>query len=266
MNYLRTHSHKPNASRFSVTDLINPPLQRTLKIEKWNDIVVDVSDYLWMLLGSGVDTILSDTNVKDTITQRRMEEMLDGHLIVGVADVVNDTRIEDYKATSVYSFLLGDKPEWTAQLNSYSWLLLTERKRKNISTPITQLRIQAILRDWKYSDKFKKDYPPIAFQVVDIDLWPFEKSEDYLWSRLQDHLNNPKRECTSEEKWQTDTTYAVKNPAVKKAYRVLPTELEAQKWIENSGKTGLYIEKRIGEAKKCMHYCAVRSTCPYARN
>ena len=36
--------------------------------------------------------------------------------------------VVDYKVTSVWSLLLGEKPEWEKQLNTYAWLI---EKNKN---------------------------------------------------------------------------------------------------------------------------------------
>ena len=169
--------------------------------------------------------------------------------------------IDDYKCTSVWSFLFGEKPDWTSQLNSYSYLLRLERNRLHIDIPVTTLRIQAILRDWQKSKIYEKDYPPIAFQVIDLDLWTFEQQEEYIKSRLRDHIQNPHRECTSEEKWQTEDTYAVMKSGQKKALRVLDTQLEAESWLKSN--KGDSIIKRSGKCKRCQDYCTVRSVCEF---
>ena len=260
--------HPPKVDRFSITHLTGPPLIRTLQLEQWDEIETDVSDYLWLLLGTGVDTVLSNTNTKDNIVQHKMEELVDGKLIVGIADIINNSLIDDYKCTSVYSYLLGEKPEWTAQLNSYSFLLTLERKRLNIDIPITALRIQAILRDWQKSKTWEKDYPPIAFQVINLDLWSFEQQEEYIRSRLRDHTENSHRECTPIEKWQSEDTYAVMKDGRKSALRVLDSEQEAVNWcningyLPSLGKSTI-ITKRPGQRKRCELYCCLRNICPY---
>lgn len=258
--------HPPKIDRFSVTHLTGPPLIRTLQLEQWDNIETDVSEYLWLLLGTGVDTVLSNTNTKDNIVQHKMEEVVDGKCIVGIADVVNNSIIDDYKCTSVYSYLLGEKPEWTAQLNSYAYLLILERKRLGISTPVSLLRIQAILRDWQKSKVWERNYPPIAFQVINLDLWSFEQQEEYIRSRLQDHIENSHRECTPTEKWQSGDTFAVMKENRKSALRVLDSEDEARQWCDdNNYGYSVTIVKRPGQRKRCELYCCLRSICPYKK-
>lgn len=257
--------HPPTPNRYSVTHLIGPPLIRTLQIERWDDIETDVSDYLWLLLGVGVDTVLSNTNTKDNVTQHKMEESIDGNIVVGIADIINNTIIDDYKCTSVYSYLLGDKPEWTAQLNLYSYLLTLGRRRNNINIPVTNLHIQAILRDWQKNKVYEKDYPPVAFQTVEVDLWTFEQQDAYIKSRLKDHIENPHRECTDEEKWKSEDTYAVMQSGRKSAWRVLDSLEQAEQWMKENIR-GDKIVKRPGKCKRCLDYCPVRSCCQYAKN
>jgi len=257
--------HPPKPNRFSVTDVIGPPPIRTLKIEKWDELETDVSEYLWLLLGIGVDYILSSVNVRDNITQYKMSEEIDCSTVVGITDVINGSIIDDYKCTSVWSFLYGEKPEWTAQLNTYAYLLMLDRLRAGGEIiPITKLRIQAILRDWQKSKTYDNNYPPIPFQCSELELWSFEQQEEYIKSRLRDHKENPYRECTAEEKWKSEDTYAVKSEYRKSAWRVLNSIEEAEKWIVDN-KKGEYIETRLGVCKRCQDYCSVRSVCPYTK-
>ena len=263
--------HPPKVDRFSVTALTGPPLIRTLQLERWDEIETDVSDYLWLLLGTGVDTVLSNTNTKDNIVQHKMEEVIDGKCIVGIADIINNSIIDDYKCTSVYSYLLGEKPEWTSQLNCYAYLRHCEHLRNSTTPTITGLRIQAILRDWQKSKTWEKDYPPIAFQVINLDLWSFEQQEEYIKSRLRDHIENSHRECTPTEKWQSDDSYAVMKDGRKSALRVLDSEQEAVNWCNINGYLpslgkSTFITKRPGQRKRCSEYCCVRSVCEYAHH
>jgi len=254
--------HPPNPDRFSVTHIIGPPLIRTLQIKHWNEIEVDVSDYLWMLLGSAVDKLISSAKKGSAIRQHRMEQKIDGHTIVGVADVINEDVLADWKCTSVWSFLNGVKAEWEAQLNIYNYLLWLERKG-NGNVPIRFLKIYAILRDWQAGKSYDKSYPQIPFQTEFVRQWTNEQQLQYIQSRLKDHIDNSERECTDDEKWRSKTTWAVKKEGRKSAMRVLDTEKDATEWQLHNG--GDSIEERKGECKRCRLYCPVKSVCKYAK-
>ena len=253
--------HPPKENRYSIVDLINPPLIRTLKLEKWDDIEQDISEFLWMILGTAVDTILTDVVCKGIQKQHKVEYEVDGSTIVGILDIIDDTTILDWKCTKCSS-LHYEQNMWAAQLQLYSLLLGIERGLKGIHIPITKLQDYLILRDWDARLALRHDYPQIPFQVINVEPWTTKQQMDYLLSRLRDHKENPHRQCTPEEKWQTQTMYAVKNPAVTKAYRVLPSKEEAEQWILKNKKKGVIIEERPGENKKCNLYCSVRSVCP----
>lgn len=70
--------------------------------------------------------------------------------------------------------------------------------------------------------------------------------------------------CTPEERYRNGDKYAVMKKGRKSALRVLDTEEEAKKWMEENGK-GEYIEYRPGTDDKCIHYCYAKDFCSYYR-
>lgn len=271
--------HPLGENRFSVTELIGPPLIRTLKAKYWNEITQDVSDFLWMLLGTAVDNILSDFDT-DVVAQHKIELAIPtsgkGVIVVGKPDVIRGDTIEDWKCTSVYSFMNNDvKPEWTAQLNCYAYL----RDAENVfgSQPlIKHLTINAILRDFVGYKAIERDYPDVAFKCMPVKLWSTDEQGKYIKERLLDHLNNPMRECTPEEKWQKETVYVLRKNGVKKAAlasypgsggkQKFTSEADLLTIANGKGLTGgkYYVEKRLGECTRCRHYCPVKEMCKYA--
>ena len=257
-------AHPPKAGRYSITSLIGPPLIRTLSLEHWDELEQDVSDCLWMLLGSGVDAVLSGAE-KDK-TQHKIVLSFEGVDIVGVLDHISGDTIGDWKCTSTYSYLYGIKPEWVAQLNCYDYMYTITEK-----VVINNLKIYAILRDWQKSKStYDPKYPKIPFVTLDIPRWSLQEQQDYIAKQLADHQDNPHRECTDEEKWRSPDTYAVKKKGKKRAERVLDTWLEAENWLvkNRSGEGGYVpsafkIEKRSGYCRRCVEYCNVRSVCEY---
>jgi hypothetical protein len=266
--------YKPNPERFSVTDLIGPPLIRHLKLKHWEELSEDASDRLWMLLGSAVDYIISKHAEGHIMVQAKFEVPIDGIVVVGKPDIfyLGPGEVQDWKVTSVWSFLLGDKKDWERQLNCYAWGIF---KSENMLAQ--QLTINAILRDWQKSKMMQnQDYPRIPFVTKNIPLWPFEEQEAYIKQQLEYHRMSEPKECSSEDKWEKPTTYAVTKKGRKSALRVLDSRSSAGSWcIDNGHATnkdavveltkGIEIVKRPGECVRCLNYCPVRTVCEYAK-
>jgi hypothetical protein len=279
VSVVESTSYAPNPERMSVTDLINPPLIRTLKIKHYEELTADVSDYIWMLLGISVDYILNKYD-EDVITQHKIELPLphptkEGATItlVGKLDVIDGGSIEDWKVTSAWSFLHGGaKPEWIEQLNLYAYMRRMEcmQKENYDVPPVTQLRINAILRDWQHSKARQPDYPNKATVVLNIPLWTLDEQYKFIERRMKDHYHNPMRECTAEEKWQRPTTYALMKKGRKSAVKVEETyddvyEYGLMKGIVVKDSKTHYIEERPGACVRCDDYCAVSCFCPYKK-
>lgn len=246
-----TRNGVKNEKRLSVTDLIGSPLVRQLKLAHWDELESDVSDMLWMLLGSATHYILEKGAPKSALSEQKIEVEKGGFTVVGVPDIYHDGVLSDFKITSCYSFILGDKPEWEHQLNVYAWLL------EHCGFPVKKLEINAILRDWMKS-KVGGDYPPIPFQTVNVPLWPKEKIDQYVEERVLLH-SQPATECTAEEKWKRKTVYALTKNGNKRATKLFDSLEEANK---NCGK-GFSVITRPGEDVRCNSYCNVSAFCPY---
>jgi len=176
-----------------------------------------------------------------------------GWVLSGVVDVFNKTEhlIEDYKVTSVWSFLLGDKQDWENQLNVYAYMLRLQ------GFTVDKLRINAILRDWQKS-KVSEDYPEIPFIAKEIPLWTFEKQEKYVMDRIKLFEKEPE-ECTDDEKWKRGGEIALMQKGRKKALKLYSKdEIKNIQIPENQ-----YFEERPVEYLRCKEYCRVRAVCPY---
>jgi hypothetical protein len=254
MTATKKSQRTPDKKIISCTQLISPAWQRHLQIKHWDEIEEDVSDRLWSILGSSVHSILS-TDHSNTITEERLEFAIDGVTITGQSDSYTEGGIiSDWKVTSVYSFLLGDKFEWEQQLNIYAWLW-----EKN-GFPVTQLKINAILRDHQHSKTMSDDgYPKIPFVSKTIPLHSFEEREEFVKKRIKVHAMDCPPMCSPEERWERPTKYAVMKKGRKSAVRVFDTEEEAKKLLPEvpSG----YIDIRPGTNARCGQYCNVARFC-----
>lgn len=265
--------YAPDPKRISVTSLIGPPLIRQLKIKHWDELEEDASERLWALLGKAMDKVLTEYAPKTWITQLKLEYSTNGITVVGVIDylILAEKLVGDWKATSVWSYLLGGKIEWEKQLNCYDYLLTYS------SINACKLEVNRFLRDHMASKALQNsDYPRIPFISLKIPQWPWDKQVSYVRERVRLHLSEP-TECTAEEKWEKPTTYAVMKKGRRSALRVLDELAQAKTWcIDNKHGTfsatekgaiklnaGIEIVERPGECTRCLSYCPVRPVCPH---
>ena len=248
----------------SVTRLIGAPRKHQLENRHDAEVIQDATDFLWSLLGQSVHQIFERADPNGYLAETRLMAKVGGWVVSGKPDLLTaEGIIQDWKITSVYSFLLGDKPEWEAQLNCYAWLF--DQNRDQYSVDIKGLQIVGILRDWMKSKAGEGDYPPVPFLLKDIPLWSKETQQRYVEKRVAIHQlavdapDDELPECTDEERWARPTTWAVKKKGNKKATRVLENEAVAIAWI--AGGEGFVIEKRPGRNIRCEEYCVAMPFC-----
>jgi len=245
-----------------VTRMIDSPRIRQLLARHADKIETDVSDNLWLLMGKGIHKIIEGHG---STPEMYVEASVDGVTVGGTADEFTDGALHDYKVTSVWSFLLGDKIEWENQLNAYAQLL-----RMN-GHEVKSAQINAILRDWSASayERDKYRYPACPFVMRKIKLWPESQAMAYLKERVALHKqaadlsDNDLPDCTAQERWERGETWAVMKVGRKSAVKVCDTEADAVEYM--NGMTGdkrdLSIQYRRGTANRCAKYCPCRNIC-----
>ncbi len=214
----------------------------------------DISNRLWLLLGKAVHYVLEKGAPEEARAEEKLTYEIDGFTLVGITDLLHNTELSDYKITSVYSFLLGDKPEWENQLNCNAFLY------RMAGFQVDSLKIYAILRDWQASkaDVLNLDYPIIPFKEVSISLWPVEGQERYIRSRIEAHkIENP--QCSNEERWLRGEKWAVYKKGAKTAFRLFDTEKEAKGLAKTDNV--FEIQHREGIFNRCEKYCLVSKFC-----
>jgi hypothetical protein len=233
--------------------------------EKYDDqIVTDVSQMLWSLLGSALHVVMERGETSGWIKEERLFAEVDGVSISGAIDLQEEGEggitIYDYKFTSAWA-VMQEKEEWTQQLNIYKWLVETVKQRK-----VVGLKICAMVRDYSKHD-LREAYPAAPICVVDIPLWDSVKTEMYIRERLEMHRESKMRadfeedlqNCSNEERWMSETTFAVKREGRKTAIRVFKTIEEATELAE---KEKGYVETRLGEPRRCTgDFCGVSQWC-----
>lgn len=257
-------------AQYSVTEIMGPPRVRRLR-EQYDEVMEqDVSEMLWQMLGSALHVVMERGETPGFISEERLFANVDGATISGQIDLQQEVEggviLMDYKFTSAWA-VMNEKIDWQQQLNIYKWLVETVKK-----VPVVGLRICALVRDWSRHEVGKEGYPQAPVCMVDIPMWDIVKIEQYIRDRLEYHreakvshdLGDDLPPCSDDERWMTDTTYAVKREGRKTAIRVFKTMEEA---TELAAKEKGYVETRPGEPKRCTgNYCGVAQWCEQFRN
>jgi len=251
-------------SQYSVTELMGPPRVRRLR-EKHDEVIEqDVTDMMWQLLGSALHVVMERGQTEAHISEERLFASIDGVTISGAIDLQQETDggviITDYKFTSAWA-VMNDKIDWVRQLNIYKYLVETVKRQK-----VVGLRICALIRDFNRHEK-KEGYPAAPIQMVEIPMWSNIDTEIYIKERIELHneakflhaMGDSLPLCSDEERWCSETTYAVKREGRKTAIRVFKSIEEADELAE---KEKGYVEVRLGEPKRCTgNYCGVAAFC-----
>ena len=208
VSLLSRHQYSRGASDISITELLSPPQISVLKREHQHNLVEDISDRFWALMGTNIHKLLEDHANETVQTEERIFLDMDDWTLSGQIDVQREqdgaVSIIDWKFTGVYS-AMAPKPEWISQLNMYAYLVETVKKIR-----VDKLQVIAILRDWsKTKTKTQKNYPPAPIMNISLPLWPYEERHAFLKSRVAIHqeerggheLGGALPECTEEERW-----------------------------------------------------------------
>lgn len=241
----------------SVTGLINPTQLSVLTKRHWDDIEVDASDRIWLLLGKSVHYTLEKA-CPDSVTEMYIEHEIEGLKVSGSVDYYDrkSRLVCDYKVTSVYAVKDGVvKPEWEAQLNLYDYLLSLSGEK------VDRLQIVAILRDWSEMQSLNGNYPKSAVMSLPVRRWSRSEQETYikgriaLWKSGNQGFIPP---CTDDERWAKPPVWAVKKEGNKRANKLFDMEEPAKRYAEENK---MIVEYRPGEQTRCARYCPVRRFC-----
>ena len=215
------------------------------------------------MFGSAIHSVLQKTKLENYLKEERLSFTVNGIAISGAFDLYGNETITDYKVTSVWNVIYGSSnSKWEKQLNIYYYMLF-----KSSFIP-KRAQVIAILRDW-FASKLGTtyNYPPSPIHIYPVKLWTMDKLEMYLDERTklfassESLSDNDLPPCTNEEKWATETKYAVMKKGRKSAVRVLSNPDDAEKLITDNIKKGYYLNIRKGESKRCKKYCSVRNIC-----
>jgi hypothetical protein len=262
LNVIARPNYDKGKANFSVTELLTSPRIVQLKRKHWNELEEDASDMVWSLFGSAIHGVLEHGKGDNHIVEERIHLEIDGTHISGAIDLqeVEEDGIilSDYKTTSAW-VVQNMKQDWHDQLNIYAYLV-----EKAKGKPVKKLQIVAIVRDWARRDAEKEGYPQAPIVVIDIPLWAIDEREAFIKTRINQHKSavldmeiDELTECTPEDMWLKETSYAVKKEGGVRAKSVHKTREEAEAALTK----GYFLEVREGERTRCQSFCQVAPFC-----
>lgn len=267
LNLFNKERYSKGAARVSVTELIGSPRISILREQHYHEVEEDITDKFWALMGTNIHRILEQGADAEHIAEERLFVEIDNWIISGAIDLQRYSEggvgIIDWKFVSVAS-VQSPKPEWTKQLNCYKWLM---KEVKGVD--VERLQVCAILRDWsKARSTTDRLYPQAPVAMVDLEVWPHEKTDTYLRSRLAAHKEGRRAhlwgeeipQCQPEDTWERPATFAAVKSAGGRASRVFDNRLEAEDYVRD--KPALSVEVRPGDRVRCSgNYCGVARFC-----
>ena len=211
-----------------------------------------------------VDAYLKNCTTSGCIYEKRVYMKFDDFEVSGQFDKYDpETKtIEDYKVVSVFSYtneriLSG----FFNQLNCYRAMMLNE------GYEVENMELHMFFKDFKKGQRGRDGYPDAPIVTVEVPVF----DSDLIVKSMKNRVNLHKRarngehiECTREEMWATEDSYAVMREGGKRALGVFDTEMEASafKDIKNPAyKNQLYVQYRPGKPIRCLDWCPVREVC-----
>jgi hypothetical protein len=294
------YDEKPNS--ISATGLLRPLRQLVLSQQnKSLAKTVDIADLVASRMGSAIHTACEAAwtdpdNVKkalkalgaseDSITsikinpevlqegdtpvyvEQRVEKEINDFTISGKYDLVLDGVLNDYKSTSVWTYIFdSNKDSYIKQGSIYKWLSPDKITSDYIN-------INYIFTDWSAAKARAdtKSYPQQKVLTKKYSLWSPEETQNWIANKLAAvalHSNTPQEglpECTDEELWASETTYKYyKNPAkLDRSTKNFKSMHEALIRKTDDGDVGI-IKTVPGEVRHCR-YCPVVSICTQAES
>ncbi|NQV17781.1 MAG: hypothetical protein HQ534_04480 [Armatimonadetes bacterium] len=251
----------------SVTELLKPVKLLVLERRYKNMLEEEASDLIWSLMGSAMHKVLEASEHETSLNEERLFCQVNGKTISGGVDLYEEGIISDFKFTSVWSYIYGNRrKEWAQQLNLYAYLYM------NAGFDVNKLQVIAVFRDWsKLKARIQHDYPK-QVMIIPIKLWDMSRIEQFIKERLfqlKIALKLPDdaiKECSQRERWQDDDMYAIMKKGNIRATKLCKSQKQAEAYLKsNKDKDKLSINIRKSIPKRCEDYCRVNKYCHFYR-
>lgn len=249
---------RPRPGTYSISELVNPPQIRALTLRHWGELTEDAGSRL-RLFTDGLlhQAIAGYGQIDGRHVERLRRYECDGGLIAGSFDVLRvGDELQEYRSVSTWRVTNGVPRDWVERMNLYAEVL----RRNGVN--VTALTVVAMFRDFSASRTREANYPQAEVQTFDIPLWEPAGAAEFLRARLALHMaaeSGTYPECSSEERWEKPTKYALMKIGRQKAVRVYDDEETAR---ANMTSDQHYIEPRPGQSTRCEFHCRVAAFCP----
>lgn len=244
---------------FSVTELMQPPYMRRLRMAHHADIVEDVADMIGAFIGNCVHEALERHG--GIAAEVRVAADVGGVLVSGQKDRSVPGTIRDYKCCKAYKIKDGVPDDWKRQLNDYR--LLTWLDSGEV---VDDLAVEVFLLDWSKTEAERDPkYPQTHVVLRPVAAEPMEDIRARMLQSIDEHTRMDAEPCTPEERWAKPDSWAVYKNGNQKASRVLDTLADAEAYMAEKSKVDgdMRIEHRPGDDVRCRSWCNVNFACSY---
>ena len=225
-------------------------------------IVVNPSDNLLRFMRFiGIDPI-------PVYMEQRAYKQVGKYKVSGKFDFVAEGRVQDFKSTSVYSYLnQTNVTKYSLQGSLYRWLNPDIIHKDDMV-------VNYIFTDWSAADaKQKPEYPQARVLTQRIPLISVEETQAYVEAKLkqiekyQDAKESEIPYCTDEDLWRKATVwkyYKHKDKTDGRSTKNFDNSADAYARLADDGYTGIVIEVK-GQVVACR-YCNAFSVCTQKDN
>lgn len=264
---------KPEEIVIDISSLVSSRMGSSIHsgIEKaWNDPVpalkaLGYPKKVWenILINPTKEVLARTPNAIPVYMEQRAYKEILGFKVSGKYDFVAEGKVQDFKSTSVYTYMNQTNVEkYILQGSIYRWL------NPEIITEDTMM-IHYIFTDWsKASALQNKDYPQSRVLTQRLKLLSVQETEQYILNKLTEykhHLNSPENEiphCSEEDLWRKESVWKYyKDPSkmTGRSTKNFDNRHDAYIRLAEDGNVGIVVEVR-GQVNACK-YCAAFNIC-----
>lgn len=285
------YDYEPNV--ISATTLLKPLKQIILaKRVKPEDKLVDISQLVSSRMGTAIHTAIEKawTNPQralkllgypDSIIERivvnpkkpkrkdipvymeiRSYKEVNGVKVSGKFDFVAEGKVQDFKSTSVYTYLNQTNAEkYALQGSIYRWL-----NPDKITADV--MNIHYIFTDWNKAESLRNDkYPPMRVHTQSYPLMSLEETQVWVERKLQQieqylHVDEEMLPpCTDEDLWRKESVWKYyKDPnKTERSTKNFDNPQDALIRLAEDGNVGIIKEVK-GQVSACK-YCPAFTEC-----
>lgn len=291
--FLATDEYDYEDDVISATTLLKPIRQIVLtqRLNK-DEVAVDISNLVSSRMGTAIHTAIEkawlnpskaladlgyppklierikvnpDTVNKGDIPvymEKRSYKQVGKYKVSGKFDFVAEGKVQDFKSTSVFTYLnQSNAHKYALQGSIYRWL------NPDIITQDT-MTIHYVFTDWnKMESTRNKSYPANRVLSQQYNLMPITDTDRYIKSviaNIDKYKNVPESElpyCTDEDLWRKPTVWKYyKNPnKLERSTKNFETQSDALAQLVKDGSVGIVKEVK-GQVVACK-YCPAFTLC-----